>query len=337
MTLLAIMSTALVVPRTPGDPTLRVYTGPRKTDDAPQVKEALASSIPRRMLRRMTRLGSMVVGGGMHALEGAGYRVPDECTPLGSVFGTAYGEITVACRIFEGGLDSGISPTSFHNSVHNASLGYLSIFGGLRGPSLAISDSTISGEESLWEAASLLVEGSAPAVVVGAGDESCPSVFSPCWVQGEDAPRDTARAHEGSGGVATDEGCGFVVLEDLHAAREAGRRPRALLAAVERADSVAGALERAMVRAGSVQAVVVPAGLNRRMDEATALVVVERLGEHVRLLSEGDCCGYVPASGIIRCVLGVDLVTSGMERVLVVGKDLDGHGAVAVIQRWTDD
>jgi hypothetical protein len=273
----------------------------------------------------MTHLGSMVVGGAIAALEDAGLGERDLQSPVASVLGTSYGEIAVACRIFEQGLDPGISPTAFHNSVHNAPLGYLSIFSGLRGPCLTISDSTLSGEESVSEAAWLLEEGASPAVVVGGGDESCPSIFSPCWREGEDAPRKTARGAESGEGLVTDEGCGFLVLEREQDALARGRVVEARVEAVVRRRTLAGAIGEA---AGSgVDLVIVPAGLDREPDPEPLRVVRDVLGGSVEVASEGPECGYVPASGVIRCVLALRRIAAGTGSVLVVGVDLDGHAA----------
>jgi hypothetical protein len=288
-----------------------------------ELKAVVADHVPGRMRRRMTLMGSMVVGGAAAALDDAGLGERDDQASIGSVFGTSYGEIAVACRIFEQGLDAGISPTAFHNSVHNAPLGYLSIFSGLRGPSLTLSDSTLSGEESMAEAASILSEGAARAVIVGAGDESCPSIFSPCWRTGEDAPRETARSLESGDTLVTDEGCGFLVLEGEQDARERGARIHARLEAVARA----GTLSEALEAMGSVSLAFVPAGLDRKADPDALAVARDVLGPEVEISSEGETCGYVPASGMIRCVLAVGRIAGGARSAAVVGQDLDGHAA----------
>ncbi len=278
------------------------------------------------MARRMTRLGGMVVCGAIAALEDAGLGDRDAQAGIASVLGTSYGEIAVACSIFEQGLEPGLSPTAFHNSVHNAPLGYLSIFTGLRGPSLTISDATLSGEEALSEAVSLLREGSASAVVVGSGDESCPSIFSPCWREGEDAPRRTARTVESGDRLVTDEGCGFLVLEEEGSARARGAALRARLERVDRGRDVDVVLRQA--RSGSeIDCVIIPAGLDREPDPGAAAAVCGVLGPDVPVHSEGAECGYVPAAGAIRGVMALARLAGGRCSVLALGIDLDGHCA----------
>jgi 3-oxoacyl-[acyl-carrier-protein] synthase II len=278
------------------------------------------------MARRMTRLGSMVVAGALASLQDAGLQDRDDQAGIASVLGTSYGEIAVACKIFEQGLEPGLSPTAFHNSVHNAPLGYLSIFSGMRGPSLTVSDATLSGEEGLTEAVSLLEEGAATAVVVGSGDESCPSIFSPCWREGEDAPRATARTAESDDRLVTDEGCGFLVLEREEPARARGARVRARLERIVRGPDVAAALREA-ASGERVDRVLIPSGLDREPDAGLASVVGDVLGPDVPLSSEGATCGYVPASGVIRCALALAHLAGGDRCVLSLGIDLDGHGA----------
>jgi 3-oxoacyl-(acyl-carrier-protein) synthase len=285
----------------------------------------LSDHVPSRMRRRMTRLARMVCSGALSALEDAGLADPDAQASVASVFGTAYGEIDVACRLFEQGLEPGLSPTAFHNSVHNAPLGYLSIFSGLRGPSLSLSDSTLSGEESLAVAALLLEEGAASAVVAGAGDESCPSIFSPCWRQGEDAPRVTARSRESDDRLVTDEGCGFLVVERLEDARARKAGVHAVIESVVRARDIGEALR---ATGAGADLVMVPAGLDRAMDPVLADAVRRAMGADVRLGTEGDECGYVPASGAIRAALAIRALHGGPGTALVCGEDLDGHAAV---------
>lgn len=320
-----VTGTSLVAPPAPGQEGLLVRGG--LSDGGQELKAVLAQHVPRRMARRMTRMGAMVVTGAVAALEDAGLGEREDQAGIASVLGTSYGEIAVACMLFEQGLEPGLSPTAFHNSVHNAPLGYLSIFTGLRGPSLTLSDATLSGEESLCEAASLIEEGAATAVLSGSGDESCPSIFSPCWREGEDAPRRTARTVESDDRLVTDEGCGFIVLEGEESARSRGARARARLERIFRGGDVATVLREAST-GSDVECVLIPAGLDRRPDPGIAAVVREVLGPDVDVSSEGDTFGYVPASGVIRSVMAVGRLAGSTRSVLSLGVDLDGHCAV---------
>ncbi len=330
MTVAAITGLSVVAPAFPGAGGLVIRAGTDPADETCAAQEYLSKRIPKRMLRRMTHFGTMVVSGALAALDDAGI-TDDHRAHVGSVLGTAYGEIAVACQIFENGLGPGISPTAFHNSVHNASLGYLSIFGGLRGPSLSISDSTLSGEQALVEASSMLSDPGAGAFVVGSGDESCPSVFSPCWREGEEAPRETARGQESGGIIATDEACGFVVMEVEKRARERGARTIAVVR-----EALAGADPVQVIGAASREhaapdVIIVPAGLDRKADAAILEVVRQTFGHGTPVATEGDLCGYVPASGVIRCVMACRMIAHGAASVLVIGKDLDGHCTVVLL------
>ncbi|MBW2260918.1 MAG: beta-ketoacyl synthase chain length factor [Deltaproteobacteria bacterium] len=319
-----VTGASLVTPPAPGQDGLLVRRGLLR--EGLDLQASLSERIPRRMARRMTRLGAMVVCGADAALEDAGLGTREMQAGIASVLGTSYGEIAVACKLFEQGLEPGLSPTAFHNSVHNAPLGYLSIFSGLRGPSLTISDATLSGEESVCEAVSLLEEGAAEAVVAGSGDESCPSIFSPCWREGEDAPRQTARTIESDDRLVTDEGCGFLVLEDEESARARGATVRARLERIDRGGDLAEVLREAS-SGGEVDCVLIPAGLDREPDPGVASAVRDVLGPDVVVASEGAECGYVPASGVIRCVVALARLADGSRNVLVLGIDLDGQCA----------
>ncbi len=320
---------ALCLPQRPGDADLSVAFGAvasatgRRTIDS-----VIRDSVSARIRRRLSRVSLMVIGSAVGALEDAGISDPVFRSRMASVFGTSYGEIAGSCRIFEDGLGPCISPTLFHNSVHNAPLGYLSIVSGIRGPSLTLSESTLSGEVAVDVAIAMLREGSAGAVLAGSGDESCPSFFSPCWREGEDAPRSTAMTTESGGRLVTDEGCAFLVLESLESASARAARVMAIVDSVCQALSVAEALDMAR-RDGPVDAILVPAGLDRTMDDGMIREIRQAAGEDVRLESDGPTCGFVPASGVIRCALAVDLIEGGASRVVTIGRDLDGK-AIAI-------
>lgn len=134
-----------------------------KTDD----------SIHPRMRRRMSRLSCMVVRATRRA---GGLEAGDEA-PL--LFATANGEINTIGLILDTLVDPGrsVSPTHFHNSVHNAGPGYWSIGAKRRSPTTTLTMADLSVECALLDAWARL-ECGIPEVQITAGDEA---VVGPSW------------------------------------------------------------------------------------------------------------------------------------------------------------
>jgi hypothetical protein len=101
------------------------------------------------------------------------------------VLGSALGEIVAAVEMMrEFGGPTGLpSPTRFHNSVHNASVAYLSIASGNRGFNTAVAAGSATPVATLLEAMALLGECGGDALLV-ALDEPPPEPF----VRGEPYP-----------------------------------------------------------------------------------------------------------------------------------------------------
>jgi hypothetical protein len=106
--------------------------------DLPRPTGASLPAIERRRSTLVTRLAVDVAGA---ALGGA------DPGSIAAVFASSGGEVQVIHDIFEqlAGTDRRLSPTAFHNSVHNAASGYWSIATGCRGPT----DSLCAYDDSL--------------------------------------------------------------------------------------------------------------------------------------------------------------------------------------------
>ncbi len=118
---------------------------------------------------------------------------------LGLVFGTGYGGLAATVELLEGLASRGMafgSPTAFHQSVHSAVAGQLSLALDVRGPCLTASSRELSGESALKMGLQLLASKRASRVLVVAADEVVPALLSAFrafgaldrgWVPGEGA------------------------------------------------------------------------------------------------------------------------------------------------------
>jgi hypothetical protein len=170
--------------------------------------------------------------------------------PPRSVFASSGGDLGIVDRICcaLGEPDRPVSPTHFHNSVHNAPAGYWAIGAGCRAGSLSLSGYDGSFAAGLLEAAALVASGDAPVLLV-AYDTLPPASFAAARPigaafgvalalvpPGHEAGPVIARLHIGL--VAADDGADGDPLADaaLEALRLANPAARALplLAAIAR-------------------------------------------------------------------------------------------------------
>jgi hypothetical protein len=98
---------------------------------------------------------------------------------LGLVLGTGWGGLAATVDFLEGLAVRGPpfgSPTAFHESVHHAPAGQISIQLGITGPNLTASSRELSGEASLRAAWDLLESKRASMVLVVCADEVVPAL-----------------------------------------------------------------------------------------------------------------------------------------------------------------
>jgi 3-oxoacyl-[acyl-carrier-protein] synthase II len=116
------------------------------------------------------------------ALLGAGLAIadsklsPKELEDTGIILATGYGALNTGFSFLSSFLDKGdqlSKPTLFSNSVHNAAAAYISIFFGIKGPSLSVSQFDLSVPSALLTAMLWIKEGRADSVLVGGVDEYC--------------------------------------------------------------------------------------------------------------------------------------------------------------------
>jgi Beta-ketoacyl synthase, N-terminal domain len=125
--------------------------------------------------RRLPRIDRMALVAAKQALGDA----PRE--GLGLVVGTGWGGLAATVDFLEGLAVRGPpfgSPTAFHESVHHAPAGQISIQLGITGPALTASARELSGEASLRAAVDLLEGKRASRVLVVCADEIVPALVN---------------------------------------------------------------------------------------------------------------------------------------------------------------
>jgi 3-oxoacyl-[acyl-carrier-protein] synthase II len=272
------------------------------TPPSEPVPEPLRLLDPERS-RRFGRTSALVVAGAERALRDA------ELDPagVGFVVGSAFGDVERSVRFLQKLLAQGpkfASPAEFPQLIASTGSGNASLYLGLTGPCLSVSEFATSGESALSVAVSLLELGLASAVLAGSAEARDAIV---------DAVLGDAR------GVPRSEGAGFVVLEGSSDARRRGRTPLALLA------------EHRALRGDPAPALLAlsePPGaacvVTTFLPSAAAGALARSAWREVRVYALPRVLGFHEALGAVALSVAASEVASGrVAQALVVTADVD--------------
>lgn len=196
-----------------------------------------------RRLDRPARLGVIAA-----SLAGA---QPEDGVVMGSGYGDADGSASFLAKLFEKGPRLA-PPADFPNLVPSSPSGHVSIYLGLHGPTMAVSDLSTSGEAALSTAFDLLSTGAARAMVAGSIEgpsEIAANCLAPAFraLEGKIRPSDRS---EGSAAARLTieptkvELVSVVQGDDARAVTLASAAPsgRSVVVVAERSDEIAAAL-----------------------------------------------------------------------------------------------
>jgi 3-oxoacyl-[acyl-carrier-protein] synthase II len=181
---------------------------PRAADSSPPTPalDPLSLLDPDRS-RRFGRASALVVATAERALRDAGC----DAGATGLVVGSAFGDVDRSVRFLQKLFEQGpkfASPAEFPQLIASTSSGNASLYLGLRGPCLSVSEFGTSGQSAVSVALSLLDLGLGQHILAGAAEAHDPIV-------------------DGVLGADRGEGGGFVLLEPEATARARGQVPLA--------------------------------------------------------------------------------------------------------------
>jgi hypothetical protein len=103
---------------------------------------------------------------------------------LATVFASSDGDTPIVDRVCRALCDRlpSVSPTDFHNSVHNAAAGYWSIATGARGPSVSLSSGDSSFASGLLEAMGIAIVEDRDCLLVAFDVSPPPPLRGPCRI-----------------------------------------------------------------------------------------------------------------------------------------------------------
>ncbi len=141
-----------------------------------------ASVVPGLKTRRLDRLSAWALVASSLAIKDAGIDLSQmDGSRVAVVFATAFGciELTEAFYLSAAANGwGGTDPSTFPETLASAPAGHVSLFHGLRGPNVTVSNKHFAGENALIQAASLLRHRQADLAVVLAGDALTQSLYS---------------------------------------------------------------------------------------------------------------------------------------------------------------
>jgi 3-oxoacyl-(acyl-carrier-protein) synthase len=246
-----------------------------------------ASVVPGLKTRRLDRLSAWALVASSLALKDAGIDLNQvDRSRVAVVFATAFGcvELTEAFYLSAAANGwSGTDPSTFPETLPSAPASHVSMFHGLRGPNVTVSNKYFAGETALIQAASLLRHGQSDFAIVLAGDALARTLYSWYEVAGLLSPACyNSEPLSEAGGFIPGEGVAALVMES------SGR-------AATRAD----APSYARIRSGRWAASGQPAEIIRQM-----------LGGSVPSLTvcsgNGGPCATSPTAALAREISGDD-------------------------------
>jgi Beta-ketoacyl synthase, N-terminal domain len=172
----------------PLEPTALTWkdAGDRRAFAVPSFRPATV--VPGLKTRRLDRLSVWALVASSLALKDAGVdlNVVDR-SRVAVVFATAFGcvELTEAFYLSAAANGwNGTDPITFPETLASAPASHVSMFHGLRGPNITVSNKYFAGESAIMQATSLLRHGQADLAIVLAGDALARSMYS--WYEEAD-------------------------------------------------------------------------------------------------------------------------------------------------------
>ena len=281
-------------------------------------------------LRRMDRIGKIVVASVHLAIRDAGLRLDNEDPHrIGIAIGTGLGSSDTVDQFFRSLLKEGpggAPPLLFQTAVPNAITSHCAIEYGIKGTNITFSHKETSAEMALTYAYSLLKEGRGDVMAAGGGDELSEPLYhvysrlgalSPGKGRGPEGMRPFDRERNG---IVLGEGSGILVLETLEHAEKRGARIYGELAGAglsgstgsllqydPAGDSIVRAMSSACREPSTIDYIASTANSTRHLDRIETRAVKEVFKERAReismssiksMLGEFDGSGGIRACGV---------------------------------------
>jgi 3-oxoacyl-[acyl-carrier-protein] synthase II len=286
-------------------------------------------------LRRMDRIGKIVVSAVRLAIEDSGLDLKEEDPgQIGISIGTGLGSSDTVDQFFRSLLKEGplgAAPMLFQTAVPNAITSHCAIEYGIKGVNITFSHKESSTEIAMIFAYHLLKEGGADVLFAGGGDELSEPLYHVYSMLGGLSPGRGEGEVEGMrpfdqdrNGIVLGEGSGILVLETLEHAKRRGAKIYAEMAGAGlsgstvgllrydlEGDSIARAMSLAAQELHTVDYISAAANSTLDLDRGETLAIRRVFGKRAREISVSSLksmLGEFDGSGGIRaCGLALSL------------------------------
>jgi 3-oxoacyl-[acyl-carrier-protein] synthase II len=277
-------------------------------------------------LRRMDRIGKIVVSAVRLAIDDSGLNLKEEdSSRMGISIGTGLGSSDTVDQFFRSLLKEGpigAAPLLFQTAVPNAITSHCAIEYGIKGVNITFSHKESSTEMAMTFAYHLLKEGRADVIFAGGGDELSEPLYHVYSMLGALSPG-RGKGTEGMrpfdqdrNGIVLGEGSGILVLETLEHAKNRGAKIFAEMAGVGlsgstdgllrydlKGDSIAKAMSLAAEELQTVDYISAAANSTPDLDRAEGLAIKKVFKERAKEISVSSLksmLGEFDGSGGIR-------------------------------------
>lgn len=172
-----------LIPQAPLEPTTIaawVTAGQRRAFLVPPFRPAAV--VPGLKIRRLDRLSAWALVASSLAIQDAGIDLTQlDRSRVAVVFATAFGciELTEAFYLSAAANGwSGTDPITFPETLASAPASHVSMFHGLRGPNITVSNKYFAGESAIMQAACIIRQAQADLAIVLAGDALARSLYT---------------------------------------------------------------------------------------------------------------------------------------------------------------
>ncbi len=299
-------------------------------------------------LRRMDRIGKIVVSAVRLAIDDSGLNLKEEdSSRIGISIGTGLGSSDTVDQFFRSLLKEGpigAAPLLFQTAVPNAITSHCAIEYGIKGVNITFSHKESSTEMAMTFAYHLLKEGRADVIFAGGGDELSEPLYHVYSMLGAVSPG-RGKGTEGMrpfdqdrNGIVLGEGSGILVLETLEHAKNRGAKIFAEMAGVGlsgstdgllrydlKGDSIAKAMSSAAEELQTVDYISAAANSTPDLDRAETLAIKKVFKERTKeisvsslksMIGEFDGSGGIRACGVaLSLSLGIIPPTIGTKHL----------------------
>lgn len=295
-----------LIPKTPLEPTtITAWTTPgeRRAFLVPSFRAAAV--VPGVKTRRLDRLSAWALVASSLAIKDAGIDLAQlDRSRVAVVFATAFGCIELTEAFYLSAAANGwnrTDPITFPETLASAPASHVSMFHGLRGPNITVSNKYFAGESAIMQAASVIRQGQADLAIALAGDALARTLYA--WYEQADL---LSPACYGSNPVIVDgfipsEGVAALVMESSASIndRAAPRTYARISAGRWAAGGHAATILRQMLR-----------------DSKPTLTICS---------GNGEPCAVSPTASFIREISGDDCVITPPQ---ALARGLAGNGAL---------